>query len=462
MDLGSEVKGRMWDIGATSRSDLDLAQPLKDRFVRYWPWPYGKQQKVQVADHIAQMPAGRILRAAAEDEARRLLYVSMTRARDMLVFARSAKKPSGEWLDTLAAPWLLPEQGANALMLPDGTAIPYQHWELEPADAQPAAARAPRSLYWFSAAGDRTARMPLIVTPSSAEAVPCKPGERAQLGSRIPLQAGVEMQQVGSALHNCIAAALGSAGQPVSVAEIGDILAAWGLDGKIDPGQVLAQVDALRGWIAQRWPDASIHCEIPVEALRDNGQVLKGQVDLLLDTPNGWILIDHKANPRAGDAWEETAQRYSGQLKLYKDAIERATSRRVVETWLYFPVAAGAISGMDVATAPRAQALYTSLAPAPNRRRISDCETAMTPPDYELTAHAATVLAEREIPRAWLERVLTNPERTESDKADPQLQHAIGRISEYGDRHLRVIYNPKATPWRIVTVYFDRALRGKS
>jgi ATP-dependent helicase/nuclease subunit A len=75
-----------------------------------------------------------------------------------------------------------------------------------------------------------------------------------------------------------------------------------------------------------------------------NGQVVKGQVDLLLDAPAGWILIDHKANPRGGDAWEEVARRYSGQLKLYKMRICAATSRPVAEVWLYFPVAAGAIS----------------------------------------------------------------------------------------------------------------------
>jgi len=64
----------------------------------------------------------------------------------------------------------------------------------------------------------------------------------------------------------------------------------------------------------------------------------------MLETPAGWVLIDHKANPGGYDAWQEIARRYSGQLKRYKDAVERATSRPVVETWLYFPVAAGAIS----------------------------------------------------------------------------------------------------------------------
>jgi len=43
---------------------------------------------------------------------------------------------------------------------------------------------------------------------------------------------------------------------------------------------------------------------------------------------------------------------------------------------------------------------------------------------YELTAHAATVMAERKIPAAWVERVLQSPGRTEPDKVDPELRHA--------------------------------------
>ena len=85
----------------------------------------------------------------------------------------------------------------------------------------------------------------------------------------------------------------------------------------------------------------------------------------------------------------------------------------------------------------------------------------VTVPAYELTAHARTVLSERGIPIEWMERVLANPQRTERDGGDPQLQHAIGRIPEHGDRHLRVIYNENSAPWRVVTVYFDRGLRGE-
>lgn len=50
--------------------------------------------------------------------------------------------------------------------------------------------------------------------------------------------------------------------------------------------------------------------------------------------------------------------------------------------------------------------------------------------DYELSAHAATVMAEREILESWVARVLSNPERTEQDATDPMLRHVLRRISE--------------------------------
>ncbi len=81
--------------------------------------------------------------------------------------------------------------------------------------------------------------------------------------------------------------------------------------------------------------------------------------------------------------------------------------------------------------------------------------------DYELSTHAATVMVEREIPEAWVARVITRPERTEPDAADPLLRHALARIPERDDRVLRVVYNETVRPWRVVTAYFDRAMRGK-
>ena len=67
-------------------------------------------------------------------------------------------------------------------------------------------------------------------------------------------------------------------------------------------------------------------------------------------------------------------------------------------------------------------------------------------PTFTLSAHAAVTLAERGIARAWIQRVLTRPERVEADRADPELRHALGRIAEREGRVLRVVYNVNAQP----------------
>jgi hypothetical protein len=85
----------------------------------------------------------------------------------------------------------------------------------------------------------------------------------------------------------------------------------------------------------------------------------------------------------------------------------------------------------------------------------------MAAPKYELSAHAATVIAERDIELAWVERVLASPTRIEPGRFAPELTIAVGRIAERDGRVLRVVYNASVEPLRIVTVYFDRGLRDK-
>ena len=76
--------------------------------------------------------------------------------------------------------------------------------------------------------------------------------------------------------------------------------------------------------------------------------------------------------------------------------------------------------------------------------------------DYALTEHARDVLEKRQIPLAWMERALSTPEVTEADPLDPDLEHRLARIPEFGHRVLRVIVNSKRTPALVVTVFFDR------
>ncbi|MBL7180379.1 MAG: DUF4258 domain-containing protein [Desulfobacterales bacterium] len=81
--------------------------------------------------------------------------------------------------------------------------------------------------------------------------------------------------------------------------------------------------------------------------------------------------------------------------------------------------------------------------------------------NYKLTHHAEDALVKRKIKKEWLGRVLAFPQRIEPDATDPILEHRLAEISECENRVLRVIINPHTNPIRVVTLFFDRKIRGK-
>ena len=80
--------------------------------------------------------------------------------------------------------------------------------------------------------------------------------------------------------------------------------------------------------------------------------------------------------------------------------------------------------------------------------------------EFTLSKHAEDTMREREISLAWLTITMSAPEATEPHRGDPTLIHALRRIPEFGNRVLRVVYNQTKEPPHIVTVYFDRTVKG--
>lgn len=81
--------------------------------------------------------------------------------------------------------------------------------------------------------------------------------------------------------------------------------------------------------------------------------------------------------------------------------------------------------------------------------------------DYTLSKHAEDVIRERDIRTEWVAATLAEPKATEPDPDDPALFHALRIIDEFGYRVLRVVYNQTRQPVHVVTVYFDRAMKGR-
>jgi hypothetical protein len=71
------------------------------------------------------------------------------------------------------------------------------------------------------------------------------------------------------------------------------------------------------------------------------------------------------------------------------------------------------------------------------------------------------MLLEREIPSEWLERVLSEPTLRQPDPDDPSLERWYRPIPERAGRVLRVVVNRSVEPLRVVSLFFDRRMRGK-
>ena len=61
----------------------------------------------------------------------------------------------------------------------------------------------------------------------------------------------------------------------------------------------------------------------------------------------------------------------------------------------------------------------------------------------------------------WVERTVAEPALRSPDPHDSELERLYRPIPERGGRVLRVVVNTRVAPWRVVSVFFDRGMRGQ-
>ncbi|WP_066737536.1 exodeoxyribonuclease V subunit beta [Cupriavidus sp. D384] len=339
--LGSEARTALWSVRARTDGDFDPSRPLDGRFVHFWLKTWGKRKKSAAVENAEQSELGKAMADAALKENKRLMYVSMTRARDAMVLVSAVRKtPNRQWMDELGASDLLFGE-TGTVVLPDGTQVlrETRAWEADSCAEGPEKP-APIDCNWFKYA-DRRDAVPLWSRPSDAQGGNYAVAHTEQVGQRVAFQGKVDMAVLGTAMHHCIARA-GVRGN-AELSEISQILRNWAVDHVIDEVAVQAQVQAFLDWVRGRWPGGKLHVEVPLESGLADGIRLRGRIDFLVETTEGWILLDHKSNPGGMERDETLAETYGAQLALYAAALANTTERPVKEQWLYLPVAGRAV-----------------------------------------------------------------------------------------------------------------------
>jgi ATP-dependent exoDNAse (exonuclease V) beta subunit len=360
--LGYQRQGHVFDPEVEAAADFDPADPLASRWIRWWPYPYGrtaynalKNPQSVVFQRGMATPEAKRNALRDEEERARLLYVGFTRARDRLCLAVAVKEDGRRdaWLAELRD-----VAGVPVLDLPLGALDPVRRVEIggeggpsfscrvrrvganapaRPVQAQVRGARFPTR--------PRPALVPEIVLPSAVHLAlgPEAIGAVDAIGRRARLDpdARVEMDVLGNAIHGFLAADLPGMPSQARVAMAGAFLASGGTADALPPAALLTISDALTAFVAARFPDATWLREWPVRWRVPGAgapRLLVGEIDLLLDLGSSFVIIDHKSFPGDQEERDRRCQEHAGQLAAYRAAVESATGRPVARLYLHFPL----------------------------------------------------------------------------------------------------------------------------
>ncbi len=331
----------------SEKKGFDPTQPLAGRRLRYWPWPYASQKKVaEIDDSVQQTSVYKEVAFQEQKELIRLLYVGTTRARDYLAFAVGVDKEGKnltKWLDIMED-----KDKKKILRLPTD----FDNQNISIGSQRFAATLQKFEPFQQGAQNpdEGTYKTPVPHMNMEYPRARLVPSEQksdigdavsicgvTSLGERIPLDGVPDMELLGEAIHSFLAVDNHLLGDAKRLEAAGQILLNWKVTA-IKPADLLEVSNRLHSHIERTYGAGCVwRTEWPIHLKKEN-QKAKGWIDLLLETPDGLVVIDHKSFPGSKDRRQERALSYAPQLSMYREAVEKATGKSVIATMIHMPV----------------------------------------------------------------------------------------------------------------------------
>ncbi len=278
----------------------------------------------------------------AINEAKRLLYVGFTRARDYIVTLSNTSRNNRDTLN-----WLVDlgvtDNGTNYENIWGVEGLKVEYLELNEADSTTS-----NTTYqtFDTEELSRSVRNPKFVSPSQIQ---YSANQEIEIeindteGERIKLyKANDKITEIGTCLHN-IFAIYDFVGPNNFCDKAKDIIIKHNLmECMTDPNQIKESIEYLYSYLTKIYGKAtSIEHEVPF--YHKNGeQIVHGEIDLIWHTATGCILVDFKSFPgKIKDICDTNNPHYAGkyapQLSAYKAAIS-AAGLNVVDSLIYYSV----------------------------------------------------------------------------------------------------------------------------
>lgn len=346
--LDAGLRQRVWGVSVIDdRTDVSLTAPLADRWIRFWPWPYGKKSKG--TGLLEKMQGNEVMTkatASAEAEDLRLLYVTLTRARDYLVLCVNDKGIPWMNLALNKAKLALPPcDEEKTLSIDWGAKAEKLKFQIQIPKEAAASTLAIDAGEWVVERSGRVTYPCARINPSSMQLPDdavvsiCKP---VVTGTMLQLAGKPSYEYLGKALHGFIAVDHGGK-KPTAerIALLEGLLARHEVAGTVVNTDLMANCDGFYKFLEALKP-TRILTEWPMK-MKIGEQLMIGTADMLLETPEGWVVIDHKSFPGPQSLWMKESEGYAGQLKAYSEALKLATGKPVAATYIHFVVGGGMV-----------------------------------------------------------------------------------------------------------------------
>ena len=276
-------------------------------------------------------------------QAARLLYVGMTRARDYLISVSASEKKL-DWLGDLGI------ESKISCNLPAGT--PVQVWGPASPEACYEQIEAievggvegeEKGISLIPLSDEHPEYKPLFLAPSSAEmdlsGVTAEVVDNLTGNVRMKLgEFGDKAAEMGSCIHNVFE--VYRKGED-NVRSAKYLIGQYGFEEVIAPQEVIASADALFAFLEAKYgPAVEILRELPF-MMDLEGQIVRGEIDLVWKTAKGCVLLDYKNYPGSVDYCNPDSEDFTGhfapQLSIYAKALV-AAGEKVIDTLIYYPI----------------------------------------------------------------------------------------------------------------------------
>lgn len=343
------VKQDIYGIHFSYSEQPSASTPYPEVFIRVIPFIYGAGNTNVPADIQQQIEESSQYKEVIKDslaEANRLLYVGMTRPRDVLIVALEPHKKDVhtlQWLEDVGLDCVRPDAQHDIFgvgcCFEDDTMTQDQFDSL--------------SGYRYLAENEnmKTRRIPYHQEPCD-EGVKCLSPSKLHVKGMVDasyqicehMQKGTLVGKTMADVGNCIHQIFCGIEQHInSESYYTNLIESYGLKTYLtDYSAIRKAWEMLVNWLTEQFGAAiNIYHERPFTLLKD-GNVYSGSIDLVWQTSDGDVLIDFKTCP-LGQKYildsdsDHYAGWYAGQLDAYTDALEEA-GEKVLKRFIYYPV----------------------------------------------------------------------------------------------------------------------------